>query len=169
MNVWLNRANKNLLNKSSLIIWKQHFPIRNIQLIFNWYSKNYGNCFLIEWFFVFHKIADLFVGIVCTSERHISMSTKKILSRGKNVCQILKKRRLNNAILPVLSRFMLTEVDACVSLFLSSTHSRKVSLLFSLIGIHSMQGWTTKRRHGVTRKSSTKRLKYPGNLFRKNL
>ena len=40
---------------------------------------------------------------------------------------------------------------------------------FFLIGIHSMQGWTTTTRHGVTKKRSTKRLKYTGNLFRKNL
>ena len=41
--------------------------------------------------------------------------------------------------------------------------------LFFLIEIHSMQGRTTTRRHGVTRKRSTKRLKHTGNLFRKNL
>ena len=40
---------------------------------------------------------------------------------------------------------------------------------FSLIGIHSMQGWTATMRHGVTRKRNTKRLRYTGNLFRKNL
>ena len=32
-----------------------------------------------------------------------------------------------------------------------------------------MQGSTATTRHGVTRKRSTKRLKYTGNLFRKNL
>ena len=37
-----------------------------------------------------------------------------------------------------------------------------------LIGNHSMQGWTTTARHGVTRKRATKRLKHTENLFRKN-
>ena len=37
---------------------------------------------------------------------------------------------------------------------------------FFLIGIHSMQGWTAIPRHGVTRKRSTKRLRYTGNVFR---
>ena len=32
-----------------------------------------------------------------------------------------------------------------------------------------MQGLTATTRHGVTRKGSTKKLKYTGNLFRKNL
>ena len=32
-----------------------------------------------------------------------------------------------------------------------------------------MQGWTATERHGVTRQKSTKRLKHPGNLFRKNV
>ena len=32
-----------------------------------------------------------------------------------------------------------------------------------------MQGWTATARHGVARKSSTKRLNYTGNLLRKNL
>ena len=36
-------------------------------------------------------------------------------------------------------------------------------------GIHSMQVWTATRRHGVTRKRSTKRLKHTGNMFKKNL
>ena len=40
---------------------------------------------------------------------------------------------------------------------------------FFLIGIHSMQDWTTTTRHGVTRKRITKRLKHTENLFRKNL
>ena len=40
---------------------------------------------------------------------------------------------------------------------------------FFLIGIHSMQGWTTTTRHGVTTKKSTKRLKHTGNLFGKDL
>ena len=38
-----------------------------------------------------------------------------------------------------------------------------------LTGIHSIQGWTATTRHRVTRKRSTKRLKHPGDLFRKNL
>ena len=37
------------------------------------------------------------------------------------------------------------------------------------IGIHSIQGWTATKRHGVTRKTSTKRSTNTGNLFRKNL
>ena len=40
---------------------------------------------------------------------------------------------------------------------------------FLLIRIPFMQGSTATTRHGVTRKRSTKRLKYTGNLFRKNL
>ena len=36
---------------------------------------------------------------------------------------------------------------------------------FFLIGIHSMWGWTTTARHGVTRKRSTKGLKHTENLF----
>ena len=31
--------------------------------------------------------------------------------------------------------------------------------LFFWIGIHSMQGWTATRRHGATRKRSTKKIK----------
>ena len=55
--------------------------------------------------------------------------------------------------------------------YLSNENSSTIflQLLFFLIGIHSMQGWTTTTRHGVTRKESTKRLKHTGNLFRKNL
>ena len=41
-------------------------------------------------------------------------------------------------------------------------------LLFS-IEIHSMQGWTATKRHGVTRKEVQKRLQDTENLFRKNL
>ena len=41
--------------------------------------------------------------------------------------------------------------------------------IFFKIEIHSMQGWTATKRHGVTRKRSTKRLKHTGNPFRKNL
>ena len=44
-----------------------------------------------------------------------------------------------------------------------------IELIFFLIGIHSMQGWTTTTRHGVTRKEAQKRLQDPENLFRKNL
>ena len=40
---------------------------------------------------------------------------------------------------------------------------------FFLIGVHSKQGWTATTKHGVTRKRSKKRLKYTGNLMRKNL
>ena len=40
---------------------------------------------------------------------------------------------------------------------------------FFLIVIHSMQVWITTTRHGVTRKRSTKKLKYTGNLFRNNI
>ena len=40
---------------------------------------------------------------------------------------------------------------------------------FFKIRIHSMQGRTATTRQGVIRKSSTKRLKHTGNLFRKNL
>ena len=42
-------------------------------------------------------------------------------------------------------------------------------LIFFLIGIHSMQGWTATTRHGVTRKEAQKRLQDTENLFRKNL
>ena len=38
---------------------------------------------------------------------------------------------------------------------------------FFLIRILSMEGWTATTRHGVTRKSSMKKLKHTGNLFRK--
>ena len=49
-------------------------------------------------------------------------------------------------------------------------HTSKIKFdLFFLIGIHSIQGWTAITRHWVPRKSSTKRLKHTGNLFRKNL
>ena len=44
-----------------------------------------------------------------------------------------------------------------------------LSKLGFFIGIYSMQGWTATTRHEVTRKRSSKRLKYTGNLFRKNL
>ena len=39
---------------------------------------------------------------------------------------------------------------------------------YFLIEIHSLQGWTATKRHGVTRKKSTKRLKHTWDLFRKN-
>ena len=38
--------------------------------------------------------------------------------------------------------------------------------LFFLIGIDSIQGWTTTLRHEFTRKRSIKRLQHTGNLFR---
>ena len=48
-----------------------------------------------------------------------------------------------------------------------------IILLFTFlkkkIGIHSMQGSTATKRHGITRKRSTKRLQHTENLFRKNL
>ena len=34
-----------------------------------------------------------------------------------------------------------------------------------LIGIHSMQGWTTTTRHGVTRKRNSKRWRHTGNCL----
>ena len=40
---------------------------------------------------------------------------------------------------------------------------------FFLVVIHSMQGWTVTKWHGVTGKRSKIRLKHTGNLFRKNL
>ena len=40
--------------------------------------------------------------------------------------------------------------------------------LVFLFGIHSMQSYTVTKRHKVTRKTKTKRLKDTGNLFRKN-
>ena len=45
----------------------------------------------------------------------------------------------------------------------------RVKGFFFLIGIHSKQGWTATRRHEVTRKRNTKRLRHTGKLFRKNL
>ena len=49
--------------------------------------------------------------------------------------------------------------------------SNWVIFLFSFffIGIHCTQSWTRTTRHGVTRKRCAKRLKYTGNLYRKNL
>ena len=44
-----------------------------------------------------------------------------------------------------------------------------VCYIIFLIGIHSIQGWRATKRHGVTRKRSTKILKYTRNLLRKNL
>ena len=43
------------------------------------------------------------------------------------------------------------------------------SSFFKKIEIHSIQGLKAITRHGVTRKRSTKRLKYTGNLVRKKL
>ena len=42
-------------------------------------------------------------------------------------------------------------------------------VIFFLIGVHSMQGWTATTRHGVTRKEAQKRLQDTENLFRKKL
>ena len=50
-----------------------------------------------------------------------------------------------------------------------SQHVSQQRRRFLLIRIPFMQGSTATTRHGVTRKRSTKRLKYTGNLFRKNL
>ena len=44
-----------------------------------------------------------------------------------------------------------------------------IFFFFFLIGIHSMQGWTTTARYGVTRKEAEKILQNTENLFRKNL
>ena len=63
-----------------------------------------------------------------------------------------------------VSAFM-TLVIAVIPLFEQSSSQS----FFSLIGIHSMQGWTATTRHEVTRKRSTKRLKDTGNLFTKNV
>ena len=41
---------------------------------------------------------------------------------------------------------------------LSINSSANVLLLFFLIGIHSMEGWTTTTRYGVTRKEAQKRI-----------
>ena len=46
---------------------------------------------------------------------------------------------------------------------------KKTHFITFVIGIQSMQDWTTTMRHGVTRKRSIKRLKHTENLFRKNL
>ena len=40
---------------------------------------------------------------------------------------------------------------------------------FFLTGIHSMRDSTAITRHGVTKNRSTKRLRYTGNQFGKNL
>ena len=45
----------------------------------------------------------------------------------------------------------------------------RVLIMLFVIGIRSMQGWTATKKHGVTTKRSTKRLKHTENLFRKNL
>ena len=45
----------------------------------------------------------------------------------------------------------------------------KLILIFFLIGINSMQGWTATTRHGLTRKEAQKILQDTENLFRKNL
>ena len=42
-------------------------------------------------------------------------------------------------------------------------------ILFFLIGIHPMQGWTDTTRHGVTRKKAQKGWQDTENGFRKNL
>ena len=52
------------------------------------------------------------------------------------------------------------------SMFLSNLQSLKQKIV--LIGINSMQGWTTTTRNGATRKRSTKRLKYTWNSVGKN-
>ena len=41
--------------------------------------------------------------------------------------------------------------------------------IFFLMGIHSMEGWTAFRSHGVTGKIITKRLKHTGNMVKKDL
>ena len=55
------------------------------------------------------------------------------------------------------------------SLFKEIYKKNDLLFFFFLIGIHSMQGWTATKRHGVTRKRSTKRLEHTGNMFRKDL
>ena len=49
------------------------------------------------------------------------------------------------------------------------TTASTLSHAFFLIGIHTMQGRTATRRHGVKGKRGNKRLKHTGNLSRKNL
>ena len=55
-----------------------------------------------------------------------------------------------------------------ISIFEAALSLHIHSFQFFLIWIN-MKGWTTTTRNGVTRKRDTKRLKHPGNLFRKNL
>ena len=49
------------------------------------------------------------------------------------------------------------------------SRGRCTCFFFFFFKFRSMQGWTATTRHGVTRKRSTKRLKYTGSWFRKNL
>ena len=42
-------------------------------------------------------------------------------------------------------------------------------MIFFLIEIHSMQGWTATKQHRVTIKEAQKRLQDTENLYRKNL
>ena len=58
--------------------------------------------------------------------------------------------------------------STCVT-YRTSYHASGLQVLFFLIGLHCMQGWTAATRHGVKRQRSTKRWKHTGNLFRKNL
>ena len=62
----------------------------------------------------------------------------------------------NSSSLVILIYIMKTNYLLITSLDLLETLFR----IFFLIGIHYMQGWTATLRHGVTKKRSTKILKY---------
>ena len=51
-----------------------------------------------------------------------------------------------------------------INILINGTTCTSLQCLFFLIGIHSVQDWRATTRHGVTRKRSTKRLQYTGNL-----
>ena len=60
-----------------------------------------------------------------------------------------------------------TTLFKCLHLQVHS--SNLYSMKFFLKNWHPLSQWTATTGHGVTRKRSTKRLQYTGNLFRRNL
>ena len=89
------------------------------------------------------------------------------------ICQAKNLSKCNNLLDSIFPNYLKVSLVAPAfnNVGERSTAKNYSPLSFFLIGTHFTQDWTTTTRHGVTGKTSTKRLKqfFTENLSRKNL
>ena len=84
--------------------------------------------------------------------------------QNKGYCLKLERRKQKESQLAI---FFISVFILCLKYLIIQMVTKRSKVF--LIGIHSMQEWTSPTRHGVTRKRRTKKLRHTGNLFRNNL